>query len=68
MIAHDDALNALARLDPRKVQVIEMRFFGGLRRPKCSKCRFGPRPGHHCILKATCNWRGLPTVEVILPA
>ena len=26
----DDALNALARLDPRKVQVVEMRFFGGL--------------------------------------
>ena len=30
MIALDDALNALARLDPRKVQVVEMRFFGGL--------------------------------------
>jgi len=26
----DDALNALARLDPRKVQIVEMRFFGGL--------------------------------------
>jgi RNA polymerase sigma-70 factor (ECF subfamily) len=26
----DDALNALARVDPRKVQVVEMRFFGGL--------------------------------------
>src|ERR1700722_10722932 len=26
----DDALNALARLDARKVQVVEMRFFGGL--------------------------------------
>lgn len=26
----DDAMNALARLDPRKVQVVEMRFFGGL--------------------------------------
>ena len=25
-----DALNTLARLDPRKVQVVEMRFFGGL--------------------------------------
>jgi RNA polymerase sigma factor (sigma-70 family) len=23
-------MNALARLDPRKVQVVEMRFFGGL--------------------------------------
>jgi len=30
LIALDDALNALAGLDPRKVQVIELRFFGGL--------------------------------------
>jgi RNA polymerase sigma factor (TIGR02999 family) len=29
-VALDDALNALARVDPRKVQVVEMRFFGGL--------------------------------------
>src|SRR3954465_353829 len=29
-VALDDALNALSRLDPRKVQIIEMRFFGGL--------------------------------------
>jgi RNA polymerase sigma factor (TIGR02999 family) len=28
--ALDDALDALARIDPRKVQVVEMRFFGGL--------------------------------------
>jgi RNA polymerase sigma factor (TIGR02999 family) len=28
--ALDDALNVLARLDPRKVQIVEMRFFGGL--------------------------------------
>jgi len=28
-IALDDALNALASFDPRKVQVIEMRYFGG---------------------------------------
>jgi RNA polymerase sigma factor (TIGR02999 family) len=26
----DDALNALADIDPRKVQVVEMRFFAGL--------------------------------------
>src|SRR5438874_11208388 len=26
----DNALNVLERLDPRKVQVVEMRFFGGL--------------------------------------
>jgi RNA polymerase sigma-70 factor, ECF subfamily len=30
LVALDDALNALGRLDPRKVQIIEMRFFGGL--------------------------------------
>src|SRR5258708_12103596 len=30
LMALDDALNALARLDPRKVQIVEMRFFGGL--------------------------------------
>jgi RNA polymerase sigma-70 factor, ECF subfamily len=30
LTALDDAMNALARLDPRKVQVVEMRFFGGL--------------------------------------
>ncbi len=30
LVALDDALDALARLDPRKVQVVEMRFFGGL--------------------------------------
>ena len=30
LVALDDALNALAQLDPRKVQVVELRFFGGL--------------------------------------
>jgi RNA polymerase sigma factor (TIGR02999 family) len=30
MVALDDALNALAQFDTRKVQVVEMRFFGGL--------------------------------------
>ena len=30
LIALDDALNDLARVDPRKMQVVEMRFFGGL--------------------------------------
>src|ERR1022692_544460 len=30
LVALDDAMGALARLDPRKVQVVEMRFFGGL--------------------------------------
>jgi len=30
MVALDDALNALARLDPRQSRVVELRFFGGL--------------------------------------
>jgi RNA polymerase sigma factor (TIGR02999 family) len=30
LLALDDALNALATLDPRKGQVVELRFFGGL--------------------------------------
>lgn len=30
LVALDDAMNALARMDPRKVLVVEMRFFGGL--------------------------------------
>jgi RNA polymerase sigma factor (TIGR02999 family) len=30
LAALDDALNALAALDPRKSQVVELRFFGGL--------------------------------------
>jgi RNA polymerase sigma factor (TIGR02999 family) len=30
LVALDQAMSALARIDPRKVQVVEMRFFGGL--------------------------------------
>ena len=30
VVALDDALNALAQIDPRKAQVVELRFFGGL--------------------------------------
>ena len=30
LVALDDALQALAKIDPRKSQVVEMRFFGGL--------------------------------------
>jgi len=30
LVALDDALKELAKLDPRKEQVVEMRFFGGL--------------------------------------
>jgi RNA polymerase sigma factor (TIGR02999 family) len=30
LVALDDAMTELSRFDPRKVQVVEMRFFGGL--------------------------------------
>ena len=30
LIALDDALEALAKIDPRKARVVEMKFFGGL--------------------------------------
>jgi RNA polymerase sigma-70 factor, ECF subfamily len=30
LVALDDAMNALAKFDPRKAQVVELRFFGGL--------------------------------------
>lgn len=30
LIALDEALDALAKLDPRKAQIVELRFFGGL--------------------------------------
>jgi RNA polymerase sigma factor (TIGR02999 family) len=30
LIAIDDALHALAKMDPRKARVVELRFFGGL--------------------------------------
>ena len=30
LVTLDDAMNGLARIDARKVQVVEMRFFGGL--------------------------------------
>ena len=30
LIALDDALNTLAQVDPRKAQIVELRFFGGL--------------------------------------
>jgi RNA polymerase sigma-70 factor (ECF subfamily) len=30
LVALNDAMDALERLDPRKVQVVEMRYFGGL--------------------------------------
>jgi RNA polymerase sigma factor (sigma-70 family) len=30
MVRLDEAMNALARFDPRKASVVELRFFGGL--------------------------------------
>jgi RNA polymerase sigma factor (TIGR02999 family) len=30
LVALDDALSALAQVDPRKARVVELRFFGGL--------------------------------------
>ena len=30
VIALDEALNSLAEMDPRKSQIVEMKFFGGL--------------------------------------
>jgi len=30
VIAFDDALNALAQIDARKAEVVQLRFFGGL--------------------------------------
>ena len=30
MLAVNDALDALARLDPRQAQIVELRYFGGL--------------------------------------
>ena len=30
LVALDDAMTALARLDPRKARVVELRYFGGL--------------------------------------
>ena len=31
LVAFDDALEALAKVDERKSRVVELRFFGGLR-------------------------------------
>jgi len=36
LVALDDALNALAELDPREARVVELRFFGGLTESEAS--------------------------------
>ena len=33
----DDALNRLAKLDPRQAQIVELRFFGGLSSPETAE-------------------------------
>ena len=53
MIALDDALKLLAEVDPRKAQVIELRFFGGLTAEETAEVlRVSPTP---CC--GTGNWR-----------
>ena len=37
LVALDDALKALATLDPRKSRVVELRFFGGLSVEECAE-------------------------------
>lgn len=37
LVALDDALKALAEIDPRKAQVVELRFFGGLSSEETAK-------------------------------
>ncbi len=45
LLALDEALETLARVDRRKSRVVELRYFGGLdsmRSPTCSACRRAP--------------------------
>lgn len=37
LVALDDAMNELAQIDPRKAQVVELRFFGGLSVPETAE-------------------------------
>jgi RNA polymerase sigma factor (sigma-70 family) len=37
VIALDDALTTLAKLDPRQAQIVELRFFGGLTETKIAE-------------------------------
>ena len=38
LVLLDCAMNELARMDPRKVQVVEMRFFGGMTGEEIAEC------------------------------
>jgi RNA polymerase sigma factor (TIGR02999 family) len=37
LVALDEAMNALAQIDPRKAQIVELRFFGGLSVPEIAE-------------------------------
>ena len=61
LVALDRAMNALMRIDPRKVQIVEMRFFGGLSVEETAEVlnispitvkRAGEPPAHGSIV----NW------------
>jgi hypothetical protein len=56
----DDALHELARIDERRGKIVEMKHFGGDRRPKYPKCwapraqrlfATGPPPGLGCTAR-----------------
>jgi len=45
VVALDDALSALAAIDPRKAKIIEMRYFGGVTIEETSHAsEFLPQP------------------------
>ena len=52
MVRVDDALNELARHDPRKTRLIEMRFFGGLTAEESAAALDLPVK----IVDKTCAW------------
>ena len=54
LVAVDDVVDELAKLDPRKARVVELRFFGGLSVEETSACLASWR-GASCVTGA---WRG----------
>ena len=44
LLALDDALSELARIDERQGKIVEMKFFGGLSAPEISECWACPAP------------------------
>lgn len=59
--ALDDALDALARIDPRRAQVIELRFFGGLSVEETSAV-LGVSPQTVMLVLANAEMRPRPNV------